>query len=132
MEGQSGRQRQADGRAALADEAGGGRVGLDVLLGVSLNEVPQLPEEGGVEDVEGLGGAAPPALRVGAEQVVVRAPVPLQRGEGGKGGSQKTPADFKTDPHAPANVSRDQQRPPRYWLKQTVTREKGLAKWNGC
>lgn len=77
-----------------------------------------------MEDVEGLGGAAPPALRVGAEQVVVRAPVPLQRGEGGKGGSQKTPADFKTDPHAPANVSRDQQRPPRYWLKQKLPPEK--------
>lgn len=68
---------------ALTYEAGWGGIGLDVLLSVALNQVPQPPHVARVEDVEGLGRVGFAALHVGAEQVVVRIGVPL-RGRGGR------------------------------------------------
>lgn len=54
-------------------EARGGGVGLDGLLGVSLDHVPQLPDELGVEDVEGLCRVEESVLNVGGEEVIVGA-----------------------------------------------------------
>ena len=67
------------------NEAGGGRVGLDVLLGVGLDHVPQAPEVGGVEDVEALVRPLPPPPHVGCEEVKVRVLIPLE-GEGEREG----------------------------------------------
>ena len=65
------------------DEAGGGRVGLDVLLGVGLDHVPQAPQVGGVEDVEGLVRPVLPPPHVRREEVEVRVLIPLEGdGEG--------------------------------------------------
>ena len=67
------------------NEAGGGRVGLDVLPGVGLDHVPQAPEVGGVEDVEALVRPLPPPPHVGCEEVKVRVLIPLE-GEGEREG----------------------------------------------
>ena len=64
---------------ALTYEAGRGRVGLDVLLSVALNHIPQLPHVAGVQDVEGLVGVELTALCVRPEQVVVRTGIPLKK-----------------------------------------------------
>ena len=60
-------------------EARRGRIGLDALLRVALDHIPQSPHVAGVEDVEGLLGLLPPALHIGPKEVVVRAGVPLRR-----------------------------------------------------
>lgn len=62
-------------------ESRGGRVGLDGLLGVALDHVPELPHVAGVKDVEGLVRVQPAALRVRTEQVIVRTGIPLRKRE---------------------------------------------------
>lgn len=64
----------------------GGWVGLNGLLGVALDHVPEMPQIFGVEDVEGLGGVELPVLHVRTEQVIVWTGIPLfestrERGE---------------------------------------------------
>lgn len=68
-----------DQRRMPTYEPRGWGVRLDVLLGVPLDHVPQLPDELGVEDVERLCGVEPPAFFVRGEQVIVWVPVPLKR-----------------------------------------------------
>ncbi len=56
-----------------------GRVRLDLVLGVVLDQVPQTPDELWLEDVKRLLGAEPTPLDVGREQVEVRILEPLKR-----------------------------------------------------
>lgn len=64
---------------ALTYEARRGRIGLDVLLSVALDHIPEPPHVAGVKDVEGLVRMGPPVLHVRAEQVVVGTGVPLRQ-----------------------------------------------------
>lgn len=59
-------------------EARGGRIGLDILLSVALNHVPEPPHVAGVKDVEGLVRMDLAMLHVRTEQVVVRTGIPLK------------------------------------------------------
>lgn len=59
----------------------GGWVGLNGLLGVALDHVPEMPQIFGVEDVEGLGGVELPVLHVRTEQVIVWTGIPLSERE---------------------------------------------------
>lgn len=63
---------------ALTYEARWGRIGLDVLLSVALDHIPEPPHVAGVKDVEGLVGMGPSVLHVRPEQVVVGTGVPLR------------------------------------------------------
>lgn len=65
----------------LTYEARGGRIGLDVLLSVALNHIPESPHVAGVQDVEELVGMGPAVLHVRPEQVVVGTAVPLRKRE---------------------------------------------------
>lgn len=65
----------------LTYEARGGRIGLDVLLSVALNHIPESPHVAGVQDVEELVGMGPAVLHVRPEQVVVGTVVPLRKRE---------------------------------------------------
>lgn len=53
------------------------RVGLYLLFGVLLNDVPELPYKLWMEDVEWLGWILPAMLYVGSEQIVVWLLIPL-------------------------------------------------------
>lgn len=70
-------------------EARGGRIGLDRLLSVALNHIPELPHVTGVKDVEGLGRVEFPALHIGTKQIIIRTSKPLRKKEGG-GGTKAT------------------------------------------
>lgn len=72
---------------ALTYEARRGRIGLDILLSVALDHVPQSPHVAGVEDVEGLVGVDLAVLHVRTEQVVVGTGVPLVGEKEGTGRS---------------------------------------------
>lgn len=65
----------------LTYEAGRGGIGLDVLLSVALNHIPQSPHVARVKDVEGLVRVEFAVLDVRTEQVVVRTGVPLTKKE---------------------------------------------------
>lgn len=67
--------------STLTYEARGGRIGLDVLLSVALNHIPESPHVAGVQDVEELVGMGPAVLHVRPEQVVVGTAVPLRKRE---------------------------------------------------
>lgn len=64
-------------------EARWGRIGLDVLLSVALNQIPESPHIAGVKDVEELVRMDFAVLHVWSEQVVVRTGVPLRNKWGG-------------------------------------------------
>lgn len=66
----------------LTYEAGRGRIGLDILLSVALNHIPEFPHIAGVKDVEGLARMELAVLRVRTEQVVVGTGIPLRKKEG--------------------------------------------------
>lgn len=61
----------------LTYEARGGRIGLDVLLSVALNHIPESPHVAGVQDVKELVRVGPAVLHIRPEKVVVGTGVPL-------------------------------------------------------
>lgn len=63
----------------LTDEARRGRVGLDILLSVALDHIPESPHIARVKDVEGLAGMELAVLNVRAKQVVFRTVIPLMK-----------------------------------------------------
>lgn len=71
----------------LTYEARRGRIGLDVLLSVALDHIPQSPHIAGVEDVERLARVELAVVHVRTEEVVVGTGIPLRRG----GGQRETP-----------------------------------------
>lgn len=60
-------------------EAGRGRVRLDLVLGVVLDQLPQTPDESWMEDVKRLLGSETAMSDVGGEQIEVRLLEPLRR-----------------------------------------------------
>lgn len=75
----------------LTYEARRGRIGLDILLSVALNHIPESPHIAGVKDVEGLSRMELAVLHVRTEQVVVGTGIPLTK----RGGGGQTP-QFRT------------------------------------
>lgn len=63
----------------LTYEARRGRIGLDVLLSVALNQIPKFPHVAGVKDIEGLVRVDLPVIYIRPEQVVVWTGEPLTR-----------------------------------------------------
>lgn len=76
------------------EEARGRRVRLDLLLRVLLDDVPELPDKLGVENVKRLVWVSLPVPNVRSEQVVIRLLVPL-RGKNNRGPRREKPGSAR-------------------------------------
>lgn len=67
--------------SVLTYEARRRRIGLDILLSVALNHIPESPHIAGVKDIEGLARMALAVLHIRTKQVVVWTGIPLMKKE---------------------------------------------------